>query len=121
MKLYSKGQLFFFCFLSGLIVVMFALGVGFLRIPFMTKTTETQETAVNSSPDSPKGEDPGEELFEALRLRQSPYVSPLQMNTADLVPFSEGERENIFIYEQLNDAVVNITTETVAINWFLEP
>ncbi|MDR2258783.1 MAG: trypsin-like peptidase domain-containing protein, partial [Treponema sp.] len=30
-------------------------------------------------------------------------------------------RENISIYERLNVAVVNITTETVAINWFLEP
>ncbi|MDR2068881.1 MAG: trypsin-like peptidase domain-containing protein [Spirochaetaceae bacterium] len=117
MKLYSKGQLCFFCFLSGLIVIMFALGVGFLRIPFTAKTRETQETAADSSGNSRKAEDP----FEALDLRQSPPVSPLQMNTADLIPFSEGERENIAIYEQLNDAVVNITTETVAINWFLEP
>jgi S1-C subfamily serine protease len=42
-------------------------------------------------------------------------------NTADLVPYSESERENITIYERLNSAVVNITTETMAINWFLEP
>jgi S1-C subfamily serine protease len=49
---------------------------------------------------------------------QSEYLA---RNTADLVQFSEGERENITIYEQLNSAVVNITTETMAINWFLEP
>ncbi|MDR0690307.1 MAG: trypsin-like peptidase domain-containing protein [Spirochaetaceae bacterium] len=121
MKLYSKGQLFFFCFLSGLIVIMFALGVGFLRLPFMTKATETSAAEENTAQVSREAENPGEDLFEALGLRQSPYVSPLRMNTADLVPFSEGERENISIYEQLNEAVVNITTETVAINWFLEP
>jgi hypothetical protein len=34
MKLYSKGQLFFFCFLSGLIVVMFALEWAFRGFPF---------------------------------------------------------------------------------------
>ncbi|MDR2629749.1 MAG: trypsin-like peptidase domain-containing protein [Spirochaetaceae bacterium] len=120
MKLYSKGQLLFFCFLSGLIVIMFALGIGFLRIPFMSKTTEIRETAADSPPEG-KTADPGEDAFEALGLRQSPYVSPLQLNTADLRPFTEDERENIAIYEQLNEAVVNITTETVAINWFLEP
>jgi S1-C subfamily serine protease len=38
-----------------------------------------------------------------------------------LAPFSAGERENIAVYEQYNEAVVNITTETVGINWFLEP
>jgi S1-C subfamily serine protease len=35
--------------------------------------------------------------------------------------FTEDERENISIYEKLNSAVVNITTEVMAINWFLEP
>jgi S1-C subfamily serine protease len=36
-------------------------------------------------------------------------------------PYTEDERENISVYERLNSAVVNITTETMAINWFLEP
>ncbi|GHV72278.1 peptidase S1 [Spirochaetia bacterium] len=38
-----------------------------------------------------------------------------------MIPYTEDERENITVYEQFNEAVVNITTETVAINWFLEP
>ncbi|MEW5813944.1 MAG: trypsin-like peptidase domain-containing protein, partial [Spirochaetota bacterium] len=36
-------------------------------------------------------------------------------------PYSEDELINIEVYEKLNEAVVNITTETVALNWFLEP
>jgi len=36
-------------------------------------------------------------------------------------PFSQSELENIQIYERLNAGVVNITTQTMAINWFLEP
>ena len=35
--------------------------------------------------------------------------------------FCDDERINIDIYQQLNEAVVNITTEIVAYNWFLEP
>jgi S1-C subfamily serine protease len=46
--------------------------------------------------------------------------SPI-LNTAELSPYTQDERENISVYEQLNEAVVNVTTETVAINWFLEP
>jgi S1-C subfamily serine protease len=56
---------------------------------------------------------------EAFRLRQSDNA--LRINIADLLPYTEDERENITVYEQLNEAVVNITTETVTINWFLEP
>lgn len=35
--------------------------------------------------------------------------------------YSADELENISIYQQRNEAVVNITTETVGYNWFLEP
>ena len=34
---------------------------------------------------------------------------------------SETELENIEIYQRLHEGVVNISTETVAYNWFLEP
>jgi S1-C subfamily serine protease len=35
--------------------------------------------------------------------------------------YSADELENIRVYEQRNEGVVNITTETVTYNWFLEP
>jgi len=35
--------------------------------------------------------------------------------------FTESEKENIRIYEALNKGVVNITTEVLSMNWFLEP
>ncbi|MFP4425348.1 MAG: S1C family serine protease [Spirochaetaceae bacterium] len=45
---------------------------------------------------------------------------------AMVIPASTGalgpdETENIQVYQDLNEGVVNITTETVAYNWFLEP
>jgi S1-C subfamily serine protease len=113
MKVYSRGQVIFFSALSGLIVVMFAVGVGFLHIPL--KNDRLTETGGNPDPALE------EASFETLQLRQSPYTSPLLTKTADLPGYTEDERENISVYEQLNEAVVNITTEIVAINWFLEP
>jgi S1-C subfamily serine protease len=115
MKLYSRGQALFFSLLSGLIVILFALGIGLLGIsPKKTGPAAGGETAGTAAP--------GETgPFAALDLRQSDSVNPLAINAAELLPYTEDERENISIYERLNGAVVNITTETVAINWFLEP
>ncbi|MEM5948368.1 trypsin-like peptidase domain-containing protein [Spirochaetia bacterium 38H-sp] len=45
-------------------------------------------------------------------------VTPVAENSGR---YSQDELENISIYEQRNEAVVNITTETVGYNWFLEP
>jgi S1-C subfamily serine protease len=38
-----------------------------------------------------------------------------------ITPYTQDELDNINIYQRLNEAVVNITTQTVAYNWFLEP
>jgi S1-C subfamily serine protease len=104
MRLYSRGQVLFFSLLSAFVVILLALGLGFFKFrPFKTDNAASLEV------ENQEGE---------FKLMQSEYLA---RNTADLVQFSEGERENITIYEQLNSAVVNITTETMAINWFLEP
>jgi S1-C subfamily serine protease len=123
MKLYSRGQVIFFSVLSGLMVIMFAVGVGLLKFP-AEKNSGIMAEGVRDNTDGKTGQEnasrsAGEDSFESLGLKQS--SNPLLLNTADLIPFTEDERENISVYEQLNEAVVNITTETVAINWFLEP
>jgi S1-C subfamily serine protease len=119
MKLYSRGQLAFFSILSVLIVVLFAFGVGILKFPQREAASGLNTaSAVESIADTSVEK---QDLFEALNLKQSAPVNPLRVNTADLSPYTQDERENISVYEHLNEAVVNITTETVAINWFLEP
>jgi S1-C subfamily serine protease len=114
MKLYSRGQVIFFSVLSVLIVVMFAVGIGFFRVPLKVENealSDVQDKTAKNAEADPL----------SLQLRQSPYTNPLLTKTAELLTYTEDERENILVYEQLNEAVVNITTETVAINWFLEP
>ncbi|MDR1930370.1 MAG: trypsin-like peptidase domain-containing protein [Treponema sp.] len=122
MKLYSRGQVIFFSVLSGLIVVMFALGTGLLKLPFLKPhVAETEATETAEAAETPAETPLGESGF-VLRQAGSPTgLNPKALATADLVPFSPDERENIAVYEQYNDAVVNVTTEIVAINWFLEP
>jgi S1-C subfamily serine protease len=126
MKLYSRGQVICFSLLSGLIVVLFALGIGLVRFPGTGRAAEAPgegeggKNAASPPHSAPAAEGaPGASSFEVPALRQS--SRPLQLSAVDLVAYTEDERENIAIYEQLNGGVVNITTETVAINWFLEP
>jgi S1-C subfamily serine protease len=114
MKLYSRGQVVFFSVLTGLIVVMLALGTGLLKLPGLGSASGSGAETVSVETGELKNRvDPGLDLQQSSR--------PLQLNTADLTAYTEDERENISIYELLNAGVVNITTETVAINWFLEP
>jgi len=108
MKLYSRGQVIFFSIISALIVVLFVAGFGLVKPLLPIGKTENAQTINLLLDDQPN----------EFRLFQSDYTG---LNMSDLVQFSEGERENIAIYERLNSAVVNITTETMAINWFLEP
>jgi S1-C subfamily serine protease len=112
-KFYSRAQVVFFSIVSALIVFLFSWGCGFIKLPFGQGGQE--EDAVENV----EAEQYGEET--QLSLQQSPNTQTLNLNTADLRPYTENERENIAIYDQLNNAVVNITTEIVGLNWFLEP
>jgi len=108
MKLYSRGQVLFFSLLSAIIVILLAAGFGLLK-PLFLRSDASLPDAVSLQHGNHAGE---------FKLLQSEYLA---LNTQELTQYSEGERENIAIYERLNSAVVNITTETMAINWFLEP
>ncbi|MCL2758727.1 MAG: trypsin-like peptidase domain-containing protein [Treponema sp.] len=110
MKLYSRGQVLFFSILSAFVVLLLAVGFGIIK-PMLPGS--------NSEPAALLVQEEDAAGAEEFKLLQSDYRI---LNTSDdLAQFSESERENISIYERLNSAVVNITTETMAINWFLEP
>jgi len=106
MRLYSRGQVLFFSILTGFVVLIIAFGFSFFRQ--QTEVDNSKEAIITAQ----------DELRNEFRQLQSALLTH---NTSDLVNYSEGERENISIYESLNAAVVNITTEVMAINWFLEP
>ena len=120
MRLYSRGHLIFVSLMSALIVALFVLGIGLISFPRVGKQSQDSKSVL--SIEEEKGliglsQETNSFFDEVL----SGGTRPLQRNAADLAAFTEDERNNIAIYEQLNAGVVNITTETVAINWFLEP
>jgi len=102
--------------MSALIMLLFVLGLGLLGFP--NTTSRQGSTAVSTTETSRPLSSTAESFFDEV---MAGGTRPLQHAVADLVGFTEDERNNIAIYERLNAGVVNITTETVAINWFLEP
>jgi S1-C subfamily serine protease len=112
MRLYSRGQVFFFSIISCLLTAFIVIGAGMLVNKRTAPQNETvQETAIN------------EVLNEAVQVlaAEQPENPPRTIEVQSAAAYTEDERENISVYERLNSAVVNITTETMAINWFLEP
>ena len=107
MKLFSRGQLILAVSLSVLMAIVVSLGIFSLG-----KNGKIIPPAATSQK---KGD------YSSVIQPQSSINNPHAYTAQELEPYSPDERENITVYEQLNEAVVNITTEIVGINWFLEP
>jgi S1-C subfamily serine protease len=96
MKLYSSKQLLIAAGISAVTVLIIAGILGFLKMPWENKVDYYDLDALNGT--------------------EAQYI-----DDKDPVQYSSDETENIRIYKELNSAVVNITTITMAYNWFLEP
>ncbi len=103
MKRNFSGQIFFLTISSMLLVFFLLIGFGIIEISFAGKE---KEISVIEEPVFTLETSVGDQIY--------------QVGLSDN-EFTESERENISIYEALNKAVVNITTEKLSLNWFLEP
>lgn len=110
MRLYSRSQVF------GIVLVTVAVvSIGFYALNesgitlFADKTAKTTVEA---------------KILPVLESDSYVFNTNDQQNAitiADSANYTQDETQNITVYQKANEAVVNITTETVGINWFLEP
>lgn len=110
MKLYSKRQLIFSAVAAGGLIALAAYGMGFYfghgRFPALHSSPVELEALADTAAVSEAG------------IQPSPYL----LTAAETAgKYTTEEKQNIAVYENTNEAVVNITTETVGVNWFLEP
>ena len=90
----------------GIVVVLFVLvGFDILKFPFVDSNSTEGDSDVNTV------------AVDVSRQEDEVIRSPVRVNTA----VSASEQENITVYDRQNQGVVNITTERIAYNWFLEP
>lgn len=104
MRLYSRKQLIVTAAASAAIVLLVVIGSGI--VPQLLHGSGSSDVA-----DAPAA------MLGAVPVSTQPATPVL----SEPGGYTQDERENIDVYERLNSGVVNITTEVVAINWFLEP
>ena len=105
MKLYSGHQVF----LTGLLCA--AAGAALAYYTVSISSGDNKKTSVQA-----KAED---YLTENESFPLTNAVS--QIPVSDTSGYTKDELQNILVYEKCNEAVVNITTQTMGYNWFYEP
>ena len=126
MKLYSRSQLIKATFSGILVGAVFALA-GVYSLSRTNKSSETQSGATETAAtQSESSESPSDFRAESsAQISESPYrlIEEKSIPVAKTYdsPYTQDEQQNISVYEKCNEAVVNITTQEMAYNWFWEP
>jgi len=120
MKLYSKAQVGIAVAVSVAVTALCIAGIIFIFNPMKAKSSSTLATPIETS-----GKATADSLRSSGQTGSSQALSAQTVPVANISQYSGGysseEAENISIYEKYNESVVNITTEVLSINWFLDP
>jgi S1-C subfamily serine protease len=112
MKLYSRGQLVLVGLGGAALALVLGLGIVALH-PFGAGSGAAASAATAAAPVQA-------ELAAGSRTEKV-LSGPSVTNAEVSSEFSADEKENIDVYERLNEGVVNITTEQLYYNWFSDP
>lgn len=114
MKLYSRGQMVRNMLIGSAVAAVFA-GILILRISRAGNQKEAGNAVTDFNVSFDESAVPD---TEASFLQQDSAIAiPVSSST----PYTQEELQTINVYEQCNEAVVNINTQIVAYDWFLEP
>ncbi len=116
MKLYSKQQMIKTT-VTGLFAGAIVASAGF----YISNSISSKKNQVAQNTQSTQ-EIQSEESEEVNFIERTPEekkgVTQTSTSTSE---YTQDEEQNIFVYEKCNEAVVNITTQVMGVNWFLEP
>ncbi|MGB9685628.1 MAG: S1C family serine protease, partial [Rectinema subterraneum] len=127
MKLYSRTQIIIAVIVSVAITSLSIAGIVLLlNQPSRPKVVSSSSSAAGAinMPAAQQGAAQNGTASGLTAISPVP-ASAEEAKSANLTQYLSGyspeETENISIYEKYNESVVNITTEVLGINWFLEP
>lgn len=113
MKLYSRRQTTAYSILTGLAAGIL-VAAGFLYFPHrQNKVDEAEQKEIST-----EGISEFQSAGNSLALENE--MASIKVAN-DSSGYTQDELRNISVYEKYNEAVVNITTQTMGYNWFLEP
>lgn len=117
MHLYSKGQVVFIAILVGVVV---GASTVLVSRSLFTKGDKTNPEKTEVPPVKEVFDSNSNGDFIADFLETSPEKE-VTVPVSDSGTYTQDEVQNITVYEKCSDAVVNINTQVVAYDWFLEP
>ena len=123
MKLYTKRHIFLGIFFTTLVYILIV--GGYLFFSYKNDSSEKENTSkqVVSKETSESSISPPMILTEPVSFEGKNYVLelPAWYSSEDNLNYTQDEIQNISVYENCNEAVVNINTAVMGVNWFLEP
>ena len=128
MKLYSRSELVKSSLLALVAGVVLTLS-GTAYFSHQHKDSEDNQGEETVSEETSKSGE-GQEIAESEPEAPAPVIAeshPVIEEKATSVAksydsgYTQDEQQNISVYEKCNEAVVNITTQVMGVNWFLEP
>jgi len=111
MRLYSRTQVAGIVLVTASLAFIGAFALGETDFNFFKARTAAEVAAADANP----------LIAEEPSFVFDTNTPQAAISVADAASYTQDETQNITVYQKANEAVVNITTETVGINWFLEP
>ena len=126
MKLYSRSQLVKSALAGVALGVVIALGsVSYFSLKFKSSPESSENQDSEEVTDAEENEISSTEktAFEPAAVASSAVIEENARPVAKTYDskYTQDEQQNISVYEKCNEAVVNITTQEMAYNWFWEP
>ncbi|MFA6937657.1 MAG: trypsin-like peptidase domain-containing protein [Treponema sp.] len=120
MKLYSKHQVIIRSAISALAAAAIAVAIV-LAVTLPNKKSSSSENKTSTEDLAQVAESSSQDttsLPEVTLQTNTPSLTTVTNNDNN---YTQDEAQNISVYEKCNEAVVNITTQTMGYDWFLEP
>ncbi|MBQ3670778.1 MAG: trypsin-like peptidase domain-containing protein [Treponema sp.] len=133
MKLYSRLQLVkntiigvvlgLFIATAGFSIYTRAKRSGSAGVPYAGGELVSQDEAQSSGEEKlvVQEESPESKKIAELEAKYDSLLSKTTEIANSTAVYTQDESQNIAVYEKCNEAVVNITTQEMGYNWFLEP
>lgn len=128
MKLYSRSQIVKSSLISlaaGVVLTLSATAYISFQQKEREQAKESEElaSAKEESESSLETEAVEKKAEESVLAQIQPVIEEKTTSVAKGYDsaYTQDEEQNISVYEKCNEAVVNITTQVMGVNWFLEP
>ena len=117
MKLYSRRHL-----VRALAAGIIIGGTAVLAVTFSIDRPAVEEADMAETVSTASAMEQTQEAASSTEtIGSDSSVLPAAAKGSPAVTYTQDEQQNIFVYEKCNEAVVNITTQVMGVNWFLEP